>query len=104
MITVEVTNDVEGSVVPAISRFYGITVYIQFEANEPHHAPHFHVRYSGYRASFAIQPPVLLAGSLPRRQLHLVLAWAELHGEELEENWRLVQQGRRPRPILGLGE
>ena len=26
--------------------------------------------------------------SLGRRQLRLVLAWAELHRDELEENWR----------------
>jgi hypothetical protein len=87
---------------PSIARFHGMTIYIYSEAYEPHHHPHFHVRYNEFRASFLIQPPALLAGSLPRRQLNLILAWAELHGEELEENWRLVEQGRRPRWIEGI--
>jgi hypothetical protein len=87
---------------PSIARFHGMTVYIYSEPDEPHHHVHFHVRYNEYEASFAIEPPVLLAGSLPRRQLNLILAWAELHGEEIEENWRLVEQGRRPRWIEGL--
>jgi hypothetical protein len=53
-------------------------------------------------ASFAMDPPGLLEGSLPRRQLRYVLAWAELHQEELLENWQLVQNGRRPNQIEGL--
>jgi len=28
--------------------------------------------------------------------------WAEMHREELMEDWRLLQQGRRPRPIAPL--
>jgi hypothetical protein len=31
--------------------------------------------------------------TLGRRQLRLVLAWAELHQEELLENWRLARAG-----------
>jgi hypothetical protein len=30
----------------------------------------------------------VIDSALPRRQLRLVLAWAELHQEELVENWR----------------
>jgi hypothetical protein len=29
----------------------------------------------------------------PRRQLRFVLAWAELHQEELSENWRRARAG-----------
>src|SRR4051794_9257617 len=41
--------------------------------------------------------------TLGRRQLRLVLAWAELHQDELEENWRRARAGetrerRGPRP------
>jgi hypothetical protein len=31
--------------------------------------------------------------TLGRRQLRLVLAWAELHQDELEENWRRARAG-----------
>jgi hypothetical protein len=75
-----------GQSMPSIARFHCMTIYVYAEPDEPHHYPHFHVRYNEYQASFLIHPPSLLAGSLPRRQLNLILAWAELHGEELEEN------------------
>ncbi len=87
---------------PSISRFRGITIYIYTEGNAPHHLPHFHVYYGEYMASFAINPPNLLEGSLPRRQLRLVLAWAELHEEELAGNWIRVQNGQSPQRIEGL--
>jgi hypothetical protein len=87
---------------PVISRFQGITVYLYTERDAPHRLPHFHVYYGEYLASFAITPPGLLEGSLPRRQLRLVLAWAELHEEELEENWWRVQNGQSPHQVEGL--
>lgn len=73
-----------------------------WEANEPHHAAHFHVRYARYRASYSIEPVAQLAGALPIRQQRLLEAWAELHQKELKENWQLVQQGRQPNKIEGL--
>ena len=50
--------------------------------------------------------PERLAGSLPRRQECFVLAWAELHQEELLSNWRALQEGRPPVKIepLSLAE
>ena len=87
---------------PSIARFRGITIYIYTERNAPHQLPHFHVYYGEYLASFSINPPSLLEGSLPRRQLRFVLAWAELHQGELEENWQRVQNGQSPRKIQGL--
>ena len=87
---------------PSISRFRGITIYIYTEGNVQHHLPHFHVYYGEYLASFSIRPSILLAGSLPRRQLRLVLAWAELYENELTENWSRIQRGQAPQRIKGL--
>lgn len=87
---------------PTIATFRGITIYIYFELGEPHHLPHFHVFYGEYQASFAIDPPTLLEGALPRRQLRLVLAWAELYQEEIETNWHRVQNGEVPERIAGI--
>ena len=67
-----------------------------------HQLPHFHAYYGEYLASFAIDPPTLLEGSMPRRQLRLILAWAELHQKELAENWQRVQDGQTPHQIQGL--
>ena len=87
---------------PSISRFRGISIYIYTERNAPHHLPHFHVYYGEYLASFAINPPTILEGALPRKQYRLVLAWAEINQEELVKNWHRVQDGQRPHQIDGL--
>lgn len=87
---------------PSIARFRGITIYIYTERDAPHRLPHFHAYYGEYLAGFAISPPTLLEGSLPQCQLRLVLAWAELHQEELSENWQRVQNGQKPHQIQGL--
>jgi hypothetical protein len=87
---------------PEISRFYGVSIYIYFERSVRHHEPHFHASYGEYDASFAIDPPQLIAGDLPRRQFRLVLAWAELHQAELMEDWHRAIIGRTVLPIEGL--
>lgn len=69
------------------------------EINEPHHLPHFHAYYQDEVAVIGLGPVDLIAGSLPRRQLRLVEAWAELHEEELLEDWRRLQAGQLPLPI-----
>lgn len=86
---------------PEISRFYGIIVTMYYEYGR-HQYPHFHARYGRYKASFTISPPVLLAGAMPRRQQNLILAWAELHQEELLENWERTKQEQTVRKINGL--
>ena len=86
---------------PEISRFYGIIIRIFYEAGR-HHLPHFHAAYSEHIASFTIDPPALLAGVMPRKQQNLIVAWAELHQEELLENWELASQQLPPRRIEGL--
>jgi hypothetical protein len=76
--------------VPAISRFYGLTITMYFHDHDP---PHFHVRHAGGAAKVRIDPLVVLDGTLRRRELRLVLAWAELHRAELRENWRRARAG-----------
>ena len=87
---------------PEISRFFGIIISMYWEIDEVHSLPHFHVRFQEYQASYSITPVAQLAGALPRRQQRLVEAWAEIHRQELEENWRRLQQGRPPAKIKGL--
>jgi len=69
------------------------------EAASPHHVPHFHAYYQEAVGIFSIDPVELIAGSLPRRQIRLVEAWAELHQSELSADWRRLQEGRKPLPI-----
>lgn len=86
---------------PTIAQFRGISIYMFMEIGQPHRLPHFHVYYGEYVASISINPPILLEGSLPRRQMRFVLAWAELHQDELENNWERVQNGQAPVRIQG---
>jgi len=69
------------------------------EAGEQHHRPHFHAYYQDDVVIYGIDAIDALAGSLPRRQQRLLEAWAELHQEELAENWTLLQEGRPPHKI-----
>ncbi len=81
---------------PEISRFFGIIIRMYIEAGGPHHTPHFHAYYQEEVGIYGIERIERLAGSLPTRQERLVLAWAELHQEELRADWRGLQNGRPP--------
>jgi len=87
---------------PTISMFYGILVAMLFEDNDRHHLPHIHVRYSGSKASIAIEDGRMLAGSFPPKQLKMVQAWIEIHKDELFADWDLAVAGERPYPIAPL--
>lgn len=82
---------------PRISSFYGITIWMYW--NEGQHArPHFHARYAGQAASISLAGE-LIAGTLPRRALALVVEWARLHGDELEANWERARRDEVLQPI-----
>jgi hypothetical protein len=61
---------------------------------DEHNPPHFHVKYAEHDATVLIQEGVVDRGQLPNRQLKLVLAWGELHREELMQNWELAKDGK----------
>ena len=81
---------------PTISMFYGILVAIMFEDNDRHNLPHIHVRYSGDKASIAIDDGRILAGGIPQKQLKMVQAWIEIHKDELYADWELAAIGEQP--------
>jgi hypothetical protein len=66
------------------------------EVGAPHHRPHFHAYYQDSAAVFAIDPVEFIGGSLPRTQQRLVEAWAEIHRDELQQDWELLQSGQPP--------
>ena len=84
---------------PTISIFYGIIVRMFFDEHAP---PHFHAQYGEFKASINIKTLELMDGKLPRRALELLLDWAELHQEELLEDWYLCQKQLPPRKIKPL--
>ena len=84
---------------PTISIFYGIIIQMYWNDHAP---PHFHVRYSEFRATVGIEPILLLTGALPRNAERLVLEWATEHQAELLENWRLCELKEWPSTIAPL--
>jgi len=67
-----------------------------------HGRAHFHVVYAEFEATFWIDRLVLRSGRLPRRAEQLVLEWAELHVDELKENWRRARNSEALARIEGL--
>lgn len=78
---------------PVISMFYGIIIRMYLLDNHHHRCPHFHAKYAEYEASISIEDGEVLAGQLPRKQFRLVLAWLELHRDELQADWDLSVEG-----------
>ncbi len=83
-------------VVPTISRFFGVVIAMYFDDHGP---PHFHARHAEGRAKVRIDTLEVIESDLGRRQLRFVLAWAELHQDELTENWRRARAGDRLQEI-----
>lgn len=71
---------------PEVSLFYGIRITMFYSDHNP---PHFHAEYAGNKALVDIQGGFVIRGALPSRQLKLILAWCELHRDELMQNWEL---------------
>jgi len=71
---------------PQVSEFYGISIYMYYEDHNP---AHFHAIYGEYKALIDIENGTIMKGYLPTRQYRLVLAWCEIHREELLDNWFL---------------
>lgn len=84
---------------PELSRFFGIIIRMYLEAGIQHHVPHFHAYYQNESGVFSIEPVELIAGNFHRKQQRLIEAWAELHADELINDWKLLQSGRLPTPI-----
>jgi hypothetical protein len=78
---------------PVISMFYGIIVRMFYFDNKEHKLPHIHVEYSGQKAVLSIPDGSILSRSLPPGKLRLVLAWLEIHSDELMANWQLAVEG-----------
>ncbi len=73
---------------PFISEFFGIKIYMYWDEHAP---PHFYAEYANMKALISIRDAVVMKGMMPSRQLKLVLAWCELHEQELLENWDVAQ-------------
>lgn len=83
---------------PEISRFLGIVIGIFYSE---HGVAHFHAVYGDHEISVEVESGKI-HGQFPVRALRLVQEWANLHKEELIENWQLARQGQPLRRIAPL--
>ena len=84
--------------------FYGILERMFFRDIEKHHAPHIHADYQGKVGVYSILDGSLLAGELPPNKHKLVVAWIEIHHEDLLADRELAVNGKKPFPIKGLDQ
>jgi len=89
---------------PTISLFYGIIIRMFYRDIEKHHAPHIHADYQGQIAAYSIPDGAVLAGGLPPNKNKLVVAWIEIHQDDLLADWSLAVVGKRPFTIRGLDQ
>lgn len=81
---------------PTISEFFGILILMYYSDHAP---PHFHARYGDYEALIQISPLGILKGKLPPRALSLVMEWAQIHQEQLMEDWNYAVSNKKLQKI-----
>jgi len=72
-----------------------------FNDAEHHHLPHFHAKYGEFEASFDLEGHII-AGAFPPKQTKYVVAWADIHHDELAALWELMQTDEEYYKIKGL--
>lgn len=76
-----------------ISMFYGIIISMYYLDTKKHNLPHIHIKYQEEEAVLTIPDGNLLEGSFKPSKMKLVLAWIEIHQEELMADWELANKG-----------
>ncbi len=80
---------------PTLSMFFGIIIRMYYAPKE-HNPPHVHVYYQGTKGVININTCEMTEGNIPTRQARMVIAWIEIHKEELLADWELCQNGEKP--------
>jgi hypothetical protein len=62
------------------------------------------ILYQDTVAVYSILDGAVLAGELPPNKHKLVVAWIEIHQEDLLTDWGLAADGKKPFPIRGLDQ
>jgi len=81
---------------PRISFFFGISIYMFYNDHSP---PHFHAMYNEYGALIALETGEVLDGRLPPRALRLVREWLGDHSDELRANWESARRKEALTPV-----
>lgn len=77
---------------PTLSIFFGIIVRMYKEVGGKHNVPHIHAEYQNYNVVVDLEGNII-EGDLPKNKIKLLLAWVEIHKEDLYANWKLLSSG-----------
>ena len=72
--------------------FYGIIVRLQSEKGGKHNQPHIHATYGDYEVVVSLNGEII-EGKFPKKQEKMIVAWVEIHEDELKANWTLLSEG-----------
>lgn len=86
---------------PRISEFFGLTIHMYWFDVQKHSVAHFHVRYQGAEAVFALDG-TRIEGNLGARVDRLVREWSGERRAELQEAWSRAMMGKEIPWILPL--
>lgn len=78
---------------PIISSFYGIIIRMYFIDTQKHNFPHIHAKYNEENAVFDLEGN-LIEGRMSIKQKKIIVAWIEIHKEELIILWSIVVEGK----------
>ena len=78
---------------PRISEFFGIAVYMYWFDRQKHQVPHFHARFAGDEAVYALNGNCL-EGDLGPRANRLIVEWCQERRQALEEAWAAAIAGK----------
>lgn len=76
---------------PTLSIFFGIIVKMYDERKSKHNLPHIHAEYNGEEVVIDLEGNVI-TGNIPIKKLRLLLAWVEIHKEDISANYETYQQ------------
>lgn len=81
---------------PVLSMFFGIIVRMYREQGGKHNMPHIHAEFSGSEIVVALDGTVIEQNrDFPKNKQKLLLAWMEIHYDELVANWQLLSNGEQ---------
>ncbi len=76
---------------------------VKMYQEDGHQRPHVHIDYGHqhHLASYSVDKPRRLAGSLDAKYDREVLNWIAQHRDKLREVWKTMQMGRDPNGVVG---
>lgn len=86
---------------PTVSEFFCLSIYMYNNGTE-HNPPHFHVVYGDCECVIDIRKCRKIKGNMPKNKLRLLLAWCEIHKDELLQNWEFALKKMELRRIAPL--